>query len=101
MLQEHNGEGMPRALLTDGERDAIRDDAEMTDTTRASHLSRVRSKIDRMGEDARLLKEHQPELYESLHEAVVEDELADRVERLEDEVESLRGVLNDTELTQK
>lgn len=81
---------MTRALLTDGERDAARDDPEMNASTKSSHLSRVRGKIDRMEEDARLLRSERPELYERLRDAVVEEELDERIRRLEREVEDLR-----------
>jgi len=88
-------ERMTRALLTDGERAAVRDDPEMDDSTKSSHLSRVRGKMDRMEEDARLLRRHRPELYEQLRDAVVEEELDERVQRLEEEVEDLRAQLGD------
>jgi hypothetical protein len=51
-------ERMTRALLTDGERTAVRDDSEMDNSTKSSHLSRVRKKMGRMEEDARLLRQH-------------------------------------------
>jgi len=88
-------ERMTRALLTDGERAAVRDDPEMDDSTKSSHLSRVRGKMDRMEEDARLLRRHRLELYEQLRDAVVEEELSERIERLEREVEELREVVGD------
>jgi len=87
---------MTRALLTDGERDAVRDDDEMEAGTKSSHISRVRGKMDRMEEDARLLRTHHPELYEQLRDAVVEEELNERIERLEREVEELRNEVTDT-----
>ncbi|MFP8891857.1 hypothetical protein ACLI4U_19105 (plasmid) [Natrialbaceae archaeon A-CW2] len=81
---------MTRALLTDGERDAIRGDTDMDASTRSSHRSRVRGKMERMATDARLLREHDPELYEQLREAVVEEDTEERLARLEEEVEQLR-----------
>jgi len=64
---------MSRALLTNGERDAIRDDPEMDSSTKSSHLSRVRAKVGKLEEDARLLREYRPELYEEVRDAVVEE----------------------------
>jgi len=93
--QDAKHERMTRALLTDGERAAVRDDPQMDDSTMSSHLSRVRGKMDRMEEDARLLRRHRPEIYEQLRDAVVEEELDERIERLEREVEDLRKRLDD------
>lgn len=86
---------MTRALLTDGERDAIRDDPDMDASTRSSHLSRVRGKLDRLREDAELLRRHRPDLYDEVRNAVVEEELNERIERLEQEVDELRTQLED------
>jgi len=81
---------MTRALLTNGERAAVSDDPEMDDSTKSSHLSRVRGKMESMEEDARLLRRHRPEIYEQLRDAVVEEELDERIARLERELEQLR-----------
>lgn len=86
---------MTRALLTDGERDAIRNDPDMDASTRSSHLSRVRGKLDRLREDAELLRRHRPDLYDEVRNAVVEEELNERIERLEQEVDELRTQLED------
>jgi len=86
---------MTRALLTDGERAAVRDDPEMDDSTKSSHLSRVRGKMERMEEDARLLCRHRSEIYEELRDSVVGEELSERIERLEREVEELREAVGD------
>jgi len=89
-----NGDGqhehMARAILTDGERAAVRDDPEMDASTKSSHLSRVRGKIPKLEEDARILRTHRPELYEQFRDAVVEEELDERIARLERELEELR-----------
>jgi len=90
MLTETGDGDMTRALLTDGERDAGRDDPEMDAGTKSSHLSRVRSKLDRLREDARLLREHRPEIYDDAREAFVGEEIDERVDRLEQEVERLQ-----------
>ncbi|USZ73765.1 hypothetical protein [Natronosalvus halobius] len=67
----------------------------MDASVRSSHRSRVRGKMDRMETDARLLREHDPELYDQLREAVVEEDTEERLARLEEEVEDLREQLED------
>jgi len=85
---------MARALLTDGERQALTDE-DMDDNTRSTHLSRIKNKLDLLGEDARILRENAPEIYEQAREEFCEEELDERVQRLEEEVEELRGQLDD------
>ena len=80
---------MVRALLTSGERAAVRDSEDMDDNTKSSHLSRVKNKIRLMSEDSKDLKEHRPELYDQLHEAVCEEAVETRIENLEAEVHTL------------
>lgn len=95
MLSPDPDRDMTRALLTDGERAAIRGD-EMSEGTRSSHRSRVKSKLqDRMAEDARLLRRHAPDLYELLHESVCEKEYDERIRELEQEVEDLKSRLDE------
>lgn len=91
----HNNE-MARALLTDGEREALDPESDMDQNTRSTHLSRVKKKIDLLAEDARLLREFRPDLYERAHEAVCEEEMDERVERLEEQVEELQQQLEDS-----
>lgn len=91
MLTDAEGERMARALLTDGERAAIRGDDGMSASTRSSHLSRVRGKLDRLEADAQLLREHDRDLYEDVRDAVVEEEITERIERLERQLEELRA----------
>lgn len=88
---------MTRAYLTDGERGAVKDDPDIDAATKSTHLSRVRAKIDPMRTDARLLRKHQPDLYEELRAAIVEEELEERVEQLETEMEVLREKVEDLE----
>lgn len=88
---------MSRALLTDGEKKAVRGDEGINEGSQTTQLSRVRRKIEKMQEDAQLLREHQPEMYDDLREAVVGEELEDRMERLENEVEELREEVRDSE----
>ncbi|QIO25500.1 hypothetical protein [Haloarcula sp. JP-L23] len=86
---------MPRALLTDGERDAIRGD-EMDESTRSSHRSRIRKKLnERMGEDADLLRRHEPELFNLLHEQVCEKVYDQRIAELEARIDELEGRLDE------
>lgn len=86
---------MTRALLTDGERDAVRDDSEMDDGTKSSHLSRIRGKEEQLREDGRLLRENRPEMYRRMRDAFVEEEIDERIARLEREVSELRSRLDD------
>lgn len=86
---------MTRALLTPGERDAIRGDTNMDASTRSSHLSRVRGKIEQLQDDVQLLRKHEPEIAGDVRDAVCEDETAERVERLEGEVQRLETELQD------
>ncbi|WP_152422531.1 hypothetical protein [Natrinema pallidum] len=83
--------------MTDGERDAVRGVDEMNSGTESTHLSRIRSKEDRLREDARILRENRPELYETLREAFVEEEYDERVDRLEREFSELRERLEETD----
>ena len=89
MLTDNANRRMTRALLTDGERAAIRGD-EMEDSTRSSHRSRVRRKLnERLPEDARLLRRHAPELFEVLHEHVCEMTYEERIAELESRIQEL------------
>jgi hypothetical protein len=61
---------MTRGLLTDMERKALK--GEIDDTNqRSTYIARVKQRFnERVGEDIRILKEYQPELYELLHEQI-------------------------------
>lgn len=97
MSQPGISEGrMARALLTDGEREALTND-EMDQNTRSTHISRIKNKLDLLGEDARILRENAPDLYEEAREEFCEEELDERIKRLEDEVEELRSQLSEDE----
>lgn len=101
MLSEQYGCHMadsPRALLTAGERAAIRGNEDMDQNTRSSHLSRVRRKMKKMREDVALLREHAPDRARELEEIVCTDgegnrldELADRIEDLDERVRALES----------
>ena len=88
----------PRALLTAGERAAIRGDEDMDQNARSSHLSRVHRKMKKMREDVALLREHAPDRARELEEIVCTDggddrleELANRIEDLDERVRALEG----------
>lgn len=87
---------MARALLTDGERQALTDE-DMDDNTRSTHISRIKNKLDLLGEDAQILRENAPELYEQAREEFCEEELDERVQRLEEEFEEFRAQQLDDE----
>ena len=86
---------MARALLTDTEREALDPDSDMDQNNRTTHLARIKNKIDLLAEDARLLREHRPDLYERAHEAVCEEEMDERVARLEEQVKELQEQLDE------
>ena len=86
---------MARALLTDTERKALDPESDMDQNNRTTHLSRVKNKMELLQEDARLLREHRPDLYEEMHEAVCEEEIDERVARLEQQVQDLQEELSD------
>ncbi|OYR43104.1 hypothetical protein [Halorubrum sp. Hd13] len=64
-----------RALLTDRERELIEGESESDDDLRYQAISRVRRKIeDEMTTDVEILREHHPDLYDELREAVCDPE---------------------------
>lgn len=90
MCPAANQVNMPRALLTDRERDVVTEGDDVPRTTKSTLLSRIENKIEIMREDARLLRKHQPELAEDLQKAVCEESLDERIDVLEDELEDVR-----------
>jgi len=58
---------MSRGLLTDMERKALK--GELDDANqRSTYIARVRTRLEkRVGQDVRILREHQPELYDILY----------------------------------
>lgn len=86
---------MTRAFLTDGERRAIEGDEEMDDNTRSSHISRVKRKTERLRDDAEMLRTHHPELYQMVYEAVCREDIEERLESVEGELDQLRDVLQE------
>lgn len=85
-----NLDDMPRALLTDRERDVVTKKEDIPRGTKSTLLSRIESKIEIMQEDARLLREHQPELASDLHRAVCEEPLEERLTDVEKELEQTK-----------
>lgn len=63
-----------RAILTTTDRERISGEADVPDSKKYEAVSRVRQRIKELEHDASLLKEHHPELYEELHEAICEQE---------------------------
>jgi len=61
-----------RALLTDREREIISGEADVSDSYRYRVVSRVREKIERLEEDAVILRDHHPELFDELDETLSE-----------------------------
>jgi len=88
---------MSRALLTDGEKKAVRGEEGINEGSRSTQLSRVRRKIEKMNEDAQLLREHQPEMYDDLREAVLGEDIERRFERLEAKIENLEEQVSGNE----
>jgi hypothetical protein len=62
-----------RGLLTEREREILRGDADVSDNYRYRVVSRVRTKIEHLGEDVEVLAETRSDLLEELR-AVVCDE---------------------------
>lgn len=59
-----------RAILTPREREIISGEADVTDNYRYRVVSRVRDKIEQLGEDLDLLEEHRPDLSDELRNEV-------------------------------
>lgn len=59
-----------RGLLTDREREILRGDTDVSEKYYYVVVTRVRKKIQRIGDDRKLLDESHPTLGDELHEAV-------------------------------
>lgn len=67
-----------RGLLTPREREIMTREVDVTDEYYYSVVSRVRRKIQRLEDDAKVLREHHEDLYDELRGAVlVKDESSD------------------------
>lgn len=60
---------MSRALLTDREREIITGNADVSDDYRYQTISRVRRRLDRLGDDMQVLEQH-GELAEEVREII-------------------------------
>lgn len=61
-----------RGLLTEREREIIKGDADVSDNYRYRVVSRVRTKIENVGEDVDILAENRDDLLQELREVVCE-----------------------------
>ena len=59
-----------RGLLTEREREILRGDADVSDNYRYRVVSRIRTKIENMDEDMKVLNENREDLLEELREVV-------------------------------
>jgi hypothetical protein len=62
-----------RGLLTPREREILSGDADVNEKYYYSVVSRVRRKIRKIDEDAQLLRENHPDLFEELAESVIRE----------------------------
>lgn len=62
-----------RGLLTEREREILRGDADVSDNYKYRVVSRVRTKIENVGEDVELLSAEREDLLEDLREVVCEE----------------------------
>ncbi|WP_132060041.1 hypothetical protein [Halorussus amylolyticus] len=63
-----------RGLLTEREREIIVGDANVSDNYRYRVVSRVRTKIENVGEDVEILSENRDDLLAELRDAVCSEE---------------------------
>jgi hypothetical protein len=66
--------GQYRAVMTATDRKRITGEANVPDSKRYETASRIRKRIEELEQDAEILAEHHPKLYEELHEAVCDQE---------------------------
>lgn len=62
-----------RGILTDREREIVKGEADVSKNYRYRVVSRVRTKIENVGEDVEILAENRDDLLEELREVVCED----------------------------
>lgn len=65
--------GKYSAVMTPTDRERITGEADVPNEKKYQAIHRVRSRIEELEQDAKILKTHHPELYEELHSAVCED----------------------------
>lgn len=69
---EYMADNQYRGLLTEREREIIRGNADVSDNYRYRVVSRIRTKIENIDEDADILAENREDLLEELREVVCE-----------------------------
>lgn len=68
---------MARAILTERQKEILRDPSSVSDSYYRSVVSKVRDKIDRLEEDLNFLDENHKDLAEQMQEAVCDGDSAD------------------------
>jgi len=71
MARNHSAMGYT-AIMTEKDRERISGESTDPDSKRYESASRVRKRIDALEQDAEILKEHHPKLYDELREVVCE-----------------------------
>jgi len=66
--------GQYRAVMTAKDRERITGEVDVADSKRYEAASRIRKRIEALEEDAEILAEHHPKLYNELHEAVCDED---------------------------
>jgi len=70
-----------RGLLTPREREILSGDADVKEDYYYAVVSRVRKKIEKLGEDVQILRQNHPALYSELQAATAEDESGEEDEQ--------------------
>lgn len=74
MLLDQLGVSKYRAIMTTTDRERISGESDDPDDKVYQSVSRVRSRIEELEKDIRILEEHHPELYDEAREAVCKRE---------------------------
>lgn len=75
MVREETAMGYT-AIMTQKDRERISGESDDPDSKKYESASRIRSRIGELEKDAEILREHHPELYTELREAVCEEDSA-------------------------
>jgi hypothetical protein len=73
-MGKQNPDMAERGLLTDREREIVKEEADVSDDYRYRVASRIRNKIERVEGDVSILAEHRVDLLEELQEVVCDEE---------------------------
>lgn len=65
--------GRYRAIMTTQDRERITGEADVEANKEYQTISRVRSRVEELKQDAQILQKHHPKLYDELQEAVCGD----------------------------